>query len=192
MGGNPEQRDGLLEDEAPLHTPVHLADVAFNRDGLEEGRERAAMLRDVHVGDLVHGHEDGCERGVHHRADAEGTEQLHPRHRTGHGGGDAAEGHVAFHKGGDAETEDAHRQGNPHAEKSPNDEFRGEAEAFVIVFAGFHAAAEHLAEGGQDAEFQEGHPERETLVGRAVSVIHAVEQKERQQAQHDDCNDDKI
>ena len=62
----------------------------------------------------------------------------------------------------------------------------------MVVGAGFHAAAEHLTEGGQDAEFQEGHPERETLVGGAISVIHAVEQEKRQQAEDDDGDHDKV
>ena len=158
VGGDPEHGDGLLEDEAPLHTPVHLADVAFDIDGLEEGGEGAAVLADVHVGDLVDGHEDGREGGVHHHADAEGAEEFQPRHWAGHGCGNAGEGRVALHEGRDAETEDAHRERNPHAQKSPDDKFRGEAKAFVVVFAGFHAAAQHLPEGGQNAELQEGHP----------------------------------
>ena len=158
MGRNPEHRDGLLEDEAPLHTPVHFADVTFHINGLEERGEGAAVLADVHVGDLVHGHEDGREGGVHHHADAEGAEEFQPRHRACHGGGNTAEGCITLHERRDAETENTHRQGNPHTQKSPNDKFRSNAETFMVIFARSHTASQHLPKRSQYAEFQKGHP----------------------------------
>ena len=192
VGGYPEHGDGLLEDEAPLHAPVHLADVAFDIDGLEEGGEGAAVLADVHVGDFVDGHEDGREGGVHHGAHAESTEQFHPRHRAGHGRGDAAEGCVTLHERRNAETEDVHRQGNPHAEEAPNDKFRGNTETFVVVLTGFHPTAQHLAEGGQDTEFQKCHPQRKALISCTICVINTVKQEEWQQTKNNDSNDNKV
>ena len=174
VGGNPEHRDGFLEDETPLHAPVHLADVAFHGNRLEQGRERAAVLADVHVGDFVDSHEDGRERSIHHHADAEGAEELQPRHRSGHGGGNAVEGHVAFHESRDAEAEDVHRQGNPHTQQPPDHKLRGKTKAFVVVFSRPDATTEHLAESGQNAEFEEGHPQREPLVSSTIGIVNRV------------------
>ena len=80
MCGIPEQWDGLGKDKAVLDVPVDLF-----REGLadfqrmaEEAFQGAAGFGHMDVGDLVEGHEDGGEEGVHQHTDAEGHEKLAP------------------------------------------------------------------------------------------------------------------
>lgn len=186
--GNPEQRNGLFEDESPLHAPVHLANVTLNGNRFEKGGKRPAVFVDMHVGDLMYGHEDGCESGIHHHADTESAQEFEPRHRGGHCCRNTAESRISFHKSRHPETEHIHGQGNPHTKKPPNHKFGRQAEALVIVLSCFHTATKHFSEGGQDAEFQKGHPERKTLVGGTICVIYAVKQEKWQQKQDYDGN----
>ena len=62
----PEERDGLLEDEAPLYIPIEVADKTTHRDWGDEGFERATTLGDMRIRNLMEGHKDGRKEGVHH------------------------------------------------------------------------------------------------------------------------------
>ena len=179
--GDPEQGDGLLENEIPLHLPVHLLDEPAHLDGTQKTDCLAVVGGDVHVANLVERHEDGREGGVHHHADEEGTHQFQPGKATFHGLADAAKAGSFLHKGRYADFENAHGQRNPHAEEAPDDEFREEAEALVIILSRLHTLAQHLAERGQDAKLQEGHPQRIISRKRAKCVIHRFADKKRKQ-----------
>lgn len=72
----PEERNGLLEDKAPLHIPVDALDKALHRDRRDKSLQRATALGDMSIGNLVEGHKDGGKEGVHHNRDCQRHNEL--------------------------------------------------------------------------------------------------------------------
>lgn len=178
---NPEQRQSFLEHEVPLGIPVQFFDEFTYRHWFQQTDGFAFVGGDVHIADFVYGHEHRCKRAVHHQANEEGAHKFQSRKIALHGFRYALEAGGLFHKSRNTHFEDAHGQGNPHAQQSPHQKLWKESERFRTILARADAGTDHFAEGGQDTEFQKRHPQRIVLRQHTKTIIYRSADKERQQ-----------
>lgn len=142
----------------------------------------------MHIADFVYGHEHRCKRAVHHQANEEGAHKFQSRKIALHGFRYALEAGGLFHKSRDTHFEDAHGQGNPHAQQSPHQKLWKESERFRTILARADAGTDHFAEGCQDTKLQKGHPQRIVFGQCAEAVIHGLTDEEWEQNKDYDGN----
>ena len=163
----PEEGDGLLDDQVPLDVPVDLlAHDLAHLHGTEEAADCATVVSDMDVGAFVEGHHDGSEDTVHQHADGEGYAKLAPcelcRLECGgvYGGVTAVAGEGVSHgteEGRDAGLEDDHRHGYGHAQEAPDYHAGKDAETRLVVGTLADAQGQAFTEGGENGELEEGH-----------------------------------
>ena len=84
MGRDPEQRNRLFEDKAPLGLPVELPENPAHRDGGNQGAQAPAVFEDVCVRNLMKRHEHGREKGVHQYGNLKSSKKKQKRKRSEH------------------------------------------------------------------------------------------------------------
>ncbi len=156
VGRKPEERDGLLEHEFPLHFPVQVLDNLTHLNRTDETSQRTAIAQNMRVGHLVQGHEDRTEGGVHHHRYGECQQHLLPRQRSGKYAGRIVHTEIGG-KGRYSIREDHESKVNPHAEESPHEGVRQDAEPLEIIFTCADAQSQQLAHRGKHGKLQKTH-----------------------------------